>query len=70
VCSLALLRLVWTRQMAAATMRTAPLAVVGFIAAVYSIWTLIGAGFEAVAWGCVLLACGAPVYFLVHKKTA
>jgi len=68
VCSLALLRLVWKQQMAAATMRTVPLAVVGFFAAVYSFWTLIGAGQEAVAWGFVLLACGAPVYFLVHKK--
>ncbi len=69
VCSLALLRLVWTKQMSAATMRTMPLAMVGCVAAVYSIWTLIGAGQEAVGWGFVLLACGAPVYFLVHKKT-
>jgi APA family basic amino acid/polyamine antiporter len=69
VCSLALLRLVWKKQMAAATMRTVPLAMVGFFAAVYSFWTLIGAGQEAVAWGFVLLACGAPVYFLVHKKS-
>jgi APA family basic amino acid/polyamine antiporter len=69
VCSLALLRLVWTRQMAGATMRSLPLAIVGVIAALYSFWTIIGAGMEAVAWGCVLLACGAPVYFLVHKKT-
>jgi APA family basic amino acid/polyamine antiporter len=69
VCSLALLRLVWTKQMAQATLRTVPLAVVGFVAAVYSIWTLVGAGQEAVGWGIVLLACGAPVYFLVHKNT-
>ena len=68
VCSLALLRLVWMKQMSAATMRTVPLAIVGFIAAVYSIWTLVGAGQQAVGWGFVLLACGAPVYFLVHKQ--
>lgn len=30
---------------------------------VYSLWTLIGAGWEALAWGCVLLAVGVPVYW-------
>jgi basic amino acid/polyamine antiporter, APA family len=69
VCSLALLRLVWTRQMAGATLRAAPLAVMGVLAAVYSFWAIVGAGAEAVMWGCVLLACGAPVYFLVRRKT-
>jgi basic amino acid/polyamine antiporter, APA family len=67
VCSLALLRLTWTRQMAAATMRTAPLAVIGVIAALYSLWAIIGAGQEAVLWGCGLLACGVPVYFIVRE---
>jgi APA family basic amino acid/polyamine antiporter len=70
VCSLALLRLVWTRQMAAATLSKATLAAVGFIAAIYSFWTIVGAGAEAVMWGCVLLACGAPVYYLVRKSRA
>lgn len=68
VCSLALLRLVWTKQMGAATMRTVPLALVGTVAAAYSLWAIVGAGADAVLWGCVLLACGAPVYYLVRRK--
>lgn len=67
VCSVALLRLTFTRQMAAATMRTTSLAVIGVIAALYSLWAIIGAGSEAVLWGCGLLACGVPVYVIVRN---
>jgi len=45
-----------------------PLAVVGVIATTYSLWALVGAGAEAVRWGAVLLACGAPLFFLVHAR--
>jgi APA family basic amino acid/polyamine antiporter len=68
VCSLALLRLVWTRQMAGASLHAAPLAAMGIAATAYSLWAIVGAGQEAVLWGCVLLACGGPVYFLVRSK--
>ena len=68
VCSLALLRLVWTRRMGAATMRTVPLAVTGIAATGYSLWAIVGAGAEATLWGCVLFACGAPVYYLVRRS--
>ncbi len=67
VCSLALLRLLWTGQMAAATLRAGPLATLGIAASLYSFWAIFGAGQEAVLWGCLLLACGVPVYFLVRK---
>ncbi|MFI4982367.1 MAG: amino acid permease, partial [Nevskiales bacterium] len=59
LCSLALLRLVHTGQMAGAQLRTGVLAVIGVSAAAYSLWAIVGAGAEAVIWGCVLLGCGA-----------
>ncbi len=69
VCSLALLRLIWTKQMVGATMRAAPLGAIGVVATLYSLWAIVGAGSEAVIWGCALLACGAPVYFLVRNNS-
>lgn len=69
LCSLALLRLTWTGQMAAAPMRTATLAGIGVAATLFSFWAIVGAGGEAVLWGCVLLSCGVPMYFLVRSKS-
>jgi APA family basic amino acid/polyamine antiporter len=67
LCSLALLRLQWTGQLPAR--RTLwPLAVVGVLATLYSLWALVGAGYEAVGWGAVLLAAGAPLYYFVTSK--
>jgi APA family basic amino acid/polyamine antiporter len=75
LCSLALLRLQWIGQLGSGPAGlprrgTVPLAVVGVLAAAYSLWAIVGAGTEAVAWGAVLLACGAPLYFLVRKREA
>ncbi|ARS26261.1 APC family permease [Sphingomonas sp. KC8] len=42
--------------------------VVASATALYSIWTLYGAGPEATGWGLVLLAAGAPVYWLVRRS--
>jgi APA family basic amino acid/polyamine antiporter len=36
--------------------------------AVYGVWTLYGAGFEATGWGAVLLATGIPVYLLMRRR--
>ena len=66
LCSLALLRLQWTGQMSTSRGRTVPLAVVGVLATLYSLWAIIGAGSDAVLWGSVLLALGAPLYLLVR----
>jgi APA family basic amino acid/polyamine antiporter len=66
LCSLALLRLQWTGQMRTSRGRTVPLAVVGVLATLYSLWAIIGAGSDAVLWGSLLLALGAPLYFLVR----
>ncbi len=73
LCSLALLRLQWTGQLqrsplGAPRTGTVPLAIVGVIAAAYSLWALVGAGAEAVGWGAVLLLLGVPLYYLVRKK--
>jgi APA family basic amino acid/polyamine antiporter len=69
VCSLALLRLVWTGQMARATLRALPLALTGILATGYSLWAIVGAGAEPTWWGCLLFACGVPVYYLVRRKS-
>ena len=68
LCSLALLRLQWTGQLAGAGKGTVPLAIVGAVAAAYSLWAIAGAGAEAVKWGAVLLALGAPLYLFVRQK--
>jgi APA family basic amino acid/polyamine antiporter len=70
LCSLALLRLLWTGAIASARKRTAALAAVGVLATVFSLWAIIGAGVDAVGYGCALFALGVPVYFLVRTKTA
>jgi APA family basic amino acid/polyamine antiporter len=66
LCSLALLRLQWTGQMPGQRGRIVPLAIVGVIATVFSLWAIVGAGAEAVVWGGVLLLLGAPLYFLMR----
>jgi APA family basic amino acid/polyamine antiporter len=67
VCSLALLRLQWTGDLGPHGMHTLPLALVGVAAVLYSVWAIAGAGAQALSWGCVLLALGAPVYWLVRR---
>jgi APA family basic amino acid/polyamine antiporter len=68
LCSLALLRLQWTGHLQTPRARTMPLAIIGVIATSYSLWALVGAGAEAVLWGGVLLALGAPLFFLVRER--
>jgi basic amino acid/polyamine antiporter, APA family len=68
LCSLALLRLQWTGQMSAARGRVVPLAVVGVIATIFSLWAIVGAGAEAVLWGGVLLLLGVPMYGLIRNN--
>jgi APA family basic amino acid/polyamine antiporter len=63
VCSLALLRLQATNQLTGARRGTVPLAIVGIIATVFSLWAIVGAGAKAVLWGAALLALGVPLYF-------
>lgn len=62
-CSLAALRL----QRSGRVERSRPLTVVALLGALYALWTLSGAGREAVGWGAVLLGGGIPVYFLMRR---
>jgi APA family basic amino acid/polyamine antiporter len=57
-CALAALRLQRTRALPF----SAGLSIVAALAALYAIWTLYGAGYEATGWGAVLLAIGMAVY--------
>src|SRR5690606_17205200 len=59
-CSLAALRLQRTGRMQG----SATLSIVATLGAIYSLWTLHGAGYEATGWGAALLVAGIPVYFL------
>ena len=62
-CALAAARLMVTGEIK----RGIGFACVVFAALVYSIWTVIGAGLEAVLWGLALLAVGGPVYLAMRK---
>ncbi len=44
------------------------LTVVAIVAALYAMWTIYGAGGEAVKWGFALLLAGAPVYLFVRWR--
>jgi amino acid transporter len=70
LCSLALLKLHWRAGRALRRRRTLTIAVVAALATVYSVWAIIGAGRETMAWGAALLAAGAPVYWLSVRKIA
>jgi APA family basic amino acid/polyamine antiporter len=74
LCSLALLRLQWTGQLGGARKGSVPLAIVGILACAYSLWAIVGAGAEAVAWGAALLGAGvllyfAPLYFRFWRRS-
>lgn len=62
-CALAALRLQYTGRIAG----SATLSVIASLGALYSLWTLYGAGYEATAWGAALLTAGIPVYFLMRR---
>jgi APA family basic amino acid/polyamine antiporter len=64
-CALAALRL----QQRGVMPRSRAVSLVAGVAALYSVWTLYGAGYEAAAWGAALLAAGIPVYFLMRRAS-
>jgi APA family basic amino acid/polyamine antiporter len=63
LCSAALLRLQWTKQLGSPRKGAASLAIVGIFATAYSLWAIVGAGADAVLWGAALLLAGVPLYY-------
>jgi APA family basic amino acid/polyamine antiporter len=63
-CALAALKL----RRKGVVRQTTALIVIAALAAVYSLWTIYGAGPEAVTWGFVLLFAGLPLYWLTQRS--
>lgn len=67
LCSLAALKLALQGKMQIRGRKFIVLLVVATLAAIYSLWTLYGAGAEAFGWCMVLLVAGLPVYFWMKR---
>lgn len=63
-CALAALKLCWNGSLGETGRRLSPVLLVAMLAAVYSVWTLFGAGGEAFWWSIALFATGVPVYWI------
>lgn len=58
------------RLTALGTLPRGLLTVLAVVGTLYALWTMYGAGFEAVAWGAVLLATAIPVYLVMRWRGA
>ena len=67
-CSLAVLKLAWAGDLGARGKSLGVLSTVAILGAIYSIWTIFGAGAEAIYWGIGLLVAGVPVYVAMKKR--
>ena len=68
LCSLAALKLALRGKLGAQGPKLTALLVVATLAALYSLWTLYGAGAEAFWWCMALLVAGLPVYFWTKSR--
>ncbi|MBS0193451.1 MAG: amino acid permease [Proteobacteria bacterium] len=68
LCALALLRTLHTGALAGARGRSTGLAVAGALGTIYALWTLYGAGREAVLWGIALMVAGLPLHAFVRMR--
>jgi APA family basic amino acid/polyamine antiporter len=64
-CSLAAFKLAWRGDLGVQGRKLVWLLAVAMLGALYSAWTLWGAGKEAFLWGMGLFALGLPLYFLM-----
>jgi APA family basic amino acid/polyamine antiporter len=68
LCALSVLVLLRRGKLPVSGSRAAWLAIAGVIGTIYALWTLVGAGREAVIWGAVLLAVAIPVFYLMRWR--
>ncbi|HEY2683271.1 MAG TPA: amino acid permease [Steroidobacteraceae bacterium] len=67
LCSLALLALYFRGELPP-KLTGLSTAVVGLLAAAFSLWAIYGAGEEALVWCACLIAAGVPVYYVFRRK--
>ena len=67
-CSLAAIRLARRGDLGLAGGKLTAMLIVAACAALYSLWTLYGAGGEAFLWSLVLFMAGVPIYFAMKAK--
>src|SRR4029079_15275516 len=67
-CSLATLKLAWQGELGPRGKNLGALSVIAILGAIYSIWTIVGAGLEAFLWGVGLMAAGVPVYVAMKSR--
>jgi APA family basic amino acid/polyamine antiporter len=58
----AALKLAWQGDLGPKGKSASVLSVIAVLGAIYAIWTIFGAGLEAIYWGIGLLLAGVPVY--------
>ena len=68
MCALAVLVLLRQGKLPRRAGQPALLAMAGVLGAGYALWTLVGAGREAVLWGIVLLAVAVPVFYAMRWR--
>jgi APA family basic amino acid/polyamine antiporter len=66
-CSVGLLVLVRRGRLGALGAHVRWLVLAGALGALYSLWTLYGAGAQALLWGLVLFASAVPVFYLMRR---
>lgn len=67
-CSVAALKLAWQGELGVKGRSLGALSVIAILGAIYSIWTIIGAGLEAFYWGIALMVAGVPVYVAMRMR--
>jgi APA family basic amino acid/polyamine antiporter len=66
-CAVAALKLSWQGELGEPGKRLSPLLLVATAAALYSAWTLYGAGVEEFWWSGAMFAVGLPVYWAMKR---
>lgn len=69
-CALAAVKLAWRGDFGMRGRRLLVMLSIAWLAALYSLWTLYGAGARAFWWGMVLFAAGLPVYVFMRRAQA